>query len=127
MASEQNPNEETVYISDPSRRRRDIRSASRPPVDPVPEVPAGYEGGLQQDFYTIDTVEIAVYFLYQYLPNTQYLDHLFTLVYQQYPRWTELELLKFLLGRVEVTRRSQPEWTDHDLYTAVFKTLAPKQ
>jgi hypothetical protein len=109
--------------SSPSRQP-DIRSASTPIAPIYPAMADGYQGGLQHNFYTIDTVEVACYVLYQHLPNPQLLEHLFAVVTYQYPRWTQLESLKFLLGRLEVVHRRQQDWTAHTLYEAVLAEIA---
>jgi hypothetical protein len=115
--------EATPDRSKPPRRQRDIRSASRP-IDPIyPEIANGYQGSLQHNFYTIDTVEAACYYLYQHLPNSQLLDHLFAIASRKYPQWTQLELLKFLLGRLEVAHRGKQDQTDQILYEAVLAQI----
>jgi hypothetical protein len=119
-----NPPEATPDRSKPPRRQRDIRSASKSIAPIYPEIADGYQGSLQYDFYHIDTVEIACYCLHQHLPNPQLLEHLFASASRQYPRWTQLEVLKFLLGRLEVAHRSKPDWTDQTLYETVLTQIA---
>jgi hypothetical protein len=131
MTSSQSPNstdrrnslEATEDRAKPSSRPRDIRSASKPIAPIYPAVADGYQGGLQHNFYTIDTVEVACYVLYQHLPNSQLLEHLFAVVSYQYPRWTQLESLKFLLGRLEVVHRTKQDWTDQSLYETVLTQI----
>jgi hypothetical protein len=120
-----NSTEETVYTFESSGRRHDIRSTpiSGPRHSDIPEVPEGFSGGLQRDFYSIDTVEIACYFIYQQLPNQQYIEHLFNIISYQNPRWTHLETLKVLLGRVEVMRREHPDWSERFVYETVLQTI----
>jgi hypothetical protein len=122
--NQSNPPKATLDRSTPPRRQRDIRSASKPIAPIYPEIADGYQGSLQSDFYRIDTVEIACYCLHQHLPNSQLLDHLFAIASRQYPLWTQLEVLKFLLGRLEVAHRSKPDWTDQTLYETVLTQIA---
>jgi hypothetical protein len=118
-----NPPEATPGRSTPPRRQRDIRSASKPIAPIYPEIADGYQGSLQHNLHTIDTVEVACYCLHQHLPNSQLLEHLFAIASRQYPRWTQLELLKFLLGRLEVAHRSKRDWTDQTLYETVLTQI----
>jgi hypothetical protein len=117
--------EETVYTFESSGRRRDIRSTpvSAPRYSDIRAVPEGFSGGLQRDFYSIDTVEIACYFIYQQLPNQQYIEHLFNVISHQNPRWTNLEALKSLLGRVEVMCREHPDWPEQVIYETVLQSI----
>jgi hypothetical protein len=123
-ADRSNPIEATSNLSKLPRRQRDIRSASKSIAPIYPEIADGYKGSLQHDVYTINTVEVACYYLHQHLPNPQLLEHLFAIAIRQYPRWTKLEVLKFLLGRLEVAHRSKPDWTDQTLYETVLAQIA---
>jgi hypothetical protein len=118
--SEPNQPAETVYSAPPSRRR-DIRSTPSNAI--YPEVAAGYQGRLESQFCTIDTVEIACYFIYQQISEPHYLENLYDRLAQKHPHWTQLEILKYLLGRLEVTRRSKQDWPDQRIYEIVLQEI----
>jgi hypothetical protein len=118
--SNSNQPEETVYIA-PASRRRDIRSTPSNAI--YPEVAEGYQGRLESQFYTIDTVEIACQFIYQQISEAHYLQDLYDRLAQKHPHWTQLEILKYLLARLEVARRGKQDWPDQRIYELVLPEI----
>jgi hypothetical protein len=69
---------------------------------------------------SLDTVEQAVVRLFQELPNQEMLMALLTSVQGNYPRWSELEVCKYVLSRLEVAKRDRREAEDAEIFQVLL-------
>jgi hypothetical protein len=65
---------------------------------------------------SLDTIEDALARLFQELPNKEMLTALLQPVQVNNPRWSELEVCKYVLSRLEVAKRDRRGAEDEEIF-----------
>jgi hypothetical protein len=65
---------------------------------------------------SLDTIEDALARLFQELPNKEMLTALLRPVQVNNPRWSELEVCKYVLSRLEVAKRDRRGAEDEEIF-----------